>query len=98
MADQVTEAAGPRSGLTVTDKLRLLLDITNKISRSLNLQEVLDLVMDTLGSLIPYDAAGIYVLKCAKTTPDAPPAQACVFHTEAVRGYDIEDLRELRLK
>jgi phosphoserine phosphatase RsbU/P len=26
------------------------------------------------------------------------PAQPCVFHTEAVRGYDIDDLRELRLK
>jgi sigma-B regulation protein RsbU (phosphoserine phosphatase) len=98
MTEQVKGALATTADLTVTDKLRLLLDITKKISRSLNLQEVLDLVMDTLGSLIPYDAAGIYVLKCAKTTPDAPPAQACVFHTEAVRGYDIEDLRELRLK
>lgn len=84
--------------LTVTDKLRLLLDITKKISRSLDLQEVLNLVMETLGSLIPYDAAGIYVLQCVKAGPDKLPDQACVFHTEAVRGYDIDDLRELHLK
>lgn len=85
--------------LTVTDKLRLLLDITKKISRSLDLQEVLNLVMDTLGSLIPYDAAGIYVLTCAKVATDkTTPSPACIFHTEAVRGYDIDDLRELRLK
>ena len=84
--------------LTTTDKLRLLLDITKKISRSLDLQEVLNLVMDTLGSLIPYDAAGIYVLRCARAGGNAPVEQACVFHTEAIRGYDIEDLTELRLK
>ena len=96
MTERLKEIAA--QGLSTTDKLRMLLDITKKISRSLDLQEVLNLVMDTLGSLIPYDAAGIYVLKCAKTTPDGAPAQACVFHTEAVRGYDIDDLMELRLK
>src|ERR1051325_3301693 len=99
MTEQVKGALAPTVELTVTDKLRLLLDITKKISRSLDLQEVLNLVMDTLGSLIPYDAAGIYVLKCAKVGRDAAaPAQTCVFHTEAVRGYDIEELRELKLK
>ena len=85
-------------GLSTTDKLRLLLDITKKISRSLDLQEVLNLVMDTLGSLIPYDAAGIYVLQCAKVGTNTSGEQTCVFHTEAVRGYDIDELTELRLK
>jgi sigma-B regulation protein RsbU (phosphoserine phosphatase) len=99
MVEQVKEAFVPPLQLTVTDKLRLLLDITKKISRSLDLREVLNLVMDTLGSLIPYDAAGIYVLKCSKMDAPAPaPNQACVFTTEAVRGYDIDDLMELRLK
>ena len=99
MIEQIKEITAPTVELTVTDKLRLLLDITKKISRSLDLREVLNLVMDTLGSLIPYDAAGIYVLKCSKI--DAPPAkanQSCVFNTEAVRGYEIDDLMELRLK
>ena len=99
MAEQVKEAFAPGAELTVTDKLRLLLDITKKISRSLDLTEVINLVMDTLGSLIPYDAAGIYVLKCSKIgAPAAAPDQPCVFQTEAVRGYDIDDLKELSLK
>jgi sigma-B regulation protein RsbU (phosphoserine phosphatase) len=99
MIEQVKEALAPTAELTVTDKLRLLLDITKKISRSLDLREVLDLVMDTLGSLIPYNAAGIYILKCSKIdAPPVKPNQSCVFTTEAVRGYDIDDLMELRLK
>ena len=49
--------------ISTTDKLRLLLDITKTISRSLDLDEVLNLVMDTLGSLLPYDAAGIYLIE-----------------------------------
>jgi GAF domain-containing protein len=62
MTEQLKDA--PALGLTTIDKLRMLLDITNKISRSLDLQEVLNLVMDTLDSLIPYDAAGIFVVQC----------------------------------
>jgi phosphoserine phosphatase RsbU/P len=87
-------------GLTVTDKLRLLLDITKKISSTLNLQEVLNLVMDTLDSLIPYDAAGIYVISCEKrpSRADGSTESTCVFRAEAVRGYDIDDLLDLRLK
>ncbi|MFN2577539.1 MAG: SpoIIE family protein phosphatase [Pyrinomonadaceae bacterium] len=88
------------AGLSTIDKLRMLLDITKTISRSLDLDEVLNLVMDTLDSLIPYDAAGIYLVKCS------PPAfvlegeadETCVFHTQAVRGYEIDDLQELHLK
>jgi hypothetical protein len=98
MTEQVKEAVAPHVNLTVTDKLRLLLDITKKISRSLDLREVLNLVMDTLDSLIPYDAAGIFILKCAKSEAEKLESQGCVFHTEAVRGYDIDDLMELRLK
>jgi sigma-B regulation protein RsbU (phosphoserine phosphatase) len=98
MTEQVKEALVPTVELTVTDKLRLLLDITKKISRSLDLHEVLNLVMDTLGSLIHYDAAGIYILKCKTLHPNAPPNQSCVFQTETVRGYDIDDLVDLRLK
>src|SRR5437764_831114 len=88
------------AGLSVVDKLRMLLDITKTISRSLDLDEVLNVVMDTLDSLIPYDAAGIYLVKCSRPLAerDGEPDETCVFHTEAVRGYDIADLQELRLK
>src|SRR5438874_12639099 len=88
------------AGLSVVDKLRMLLDITKTISRSLDLQEVLNLVMDTLDSVIPYDAAGIYLVKCSRPFNEwnGSPDETCVFHTEAVRGYDLADLEELRLK
>src|SRR5436190_1693364 len=90
----------PAAGLSVVDKLRMLLDITKTISRSLDLDEVLNVVMDTLDSLIPYDAAGIYLVKCSRPLAerDGEPDESCVFHTESVRGYDIADLQELRLK
>ena len=86
--------------LSVTDKLRMLLDITKKISRSLNLDEVLNLVMDTLGSLIPYDAAGIYIIRCngIRTATGAKGCADNFLQTEVVRGYDIAELLELRLK
>jgi sigma-B regulation protein RsbU (phosphoserine phosphatase) len=88
------------TGLSVVDKLRMLLDITKTISRSLDLQEVVNLVMDTLDSLIPYDAAGIYLVKCSRPYAglEGGPDETCVFHTEAVRGYDIADMQELHLK
>src|ERR1041384_7367151 len=85
-------------GLSTTDKLRMLLDITKKISRSLDLQEVLNLVMDTLDSLIPYDAAGIFVLQCADRESLPAGEEPCEFKSEAVRGYDIDELSDLHLK
>src|ERR1043165_7150615 len=87
-------------GLSTIDKLRMLLDITKTISRSLDLDEVLNLVMDTLDSLIPYDAAGIYLVKCSAPLAEweGQPDETCVFHTQAVRGYEIDDLQELHLK
>src|SRR5256886_1881183 len=88
------------AGLSTIDKLRMLLDITKTISRSLDLDEVLNLVMDTLDSLIPYDAAGIYLVKCSQPLfeTDGELDETCVFHTQAVRGYEIDDLQELHLK
>jgi sigma-B regulation protein RsbU (phosphoserine phosphatase) len=97
MAEAIQQAV---AGLSTIDKLRMLLDITKTISRSLDLDEVLNLVMDTLDSLIPYDAAGIYLVQCAQPMAmwDGEPDETCVFHTQAVRGYDIDDLQELPLK
>jgi phosphoserine phosphatase RsbU/P len=98
MAEGTGDITMLAAGLTVIDKLRLLLDITQKISRSLDLQEVLNLVMDTLGSLIPYDAAGIYVLRNYNAHKNAQTDEASAFHAEAVRGYDIEELQFCQLK
>src|SRR5262249_51035845 len=87
-------------GLSTIDKLRMLLDITKTISRSLDLDEVLNLVMDTLDSLIPYDAAGLYVVQCSVLLAEweGKHDEPCVFPTEAVRGYDSDALQELHLK
>jgi sigma-B regulation protein RsbU (phosphoserine phosphatase) len=96
MTEQLRERIA--QGLTPVDKLRMLLDITRKISRSLDLQEVLNLVMDTLDSLIPYDAAGIFLLKQADSEVVNEAEEQRVFHAEALRGYDIDELTELHLK
>src|SRR6476659_10068992 len=96
MSERLKEA--PSRGLTTVDKLRMLLDITSKISRSLDLQEVLNLVMDTLDSMIPYDAAGIFVVQCTDKELVAQGEEPCTFKAEAVRGYDIDELQDLHLK
>src|SRR5919112_3609360 len=96
MTERLKKAA--TQGLTTIDKLRMLLDITKKISRSLDLQEVLNLVMDTLDSLIPYDAAGIFVLQCVDPELVPEGEEPCTFKSEAVRGYDIDELSDLHLK
>lgn len=70
--------------LSVVDKLRMLLDITQKISRSLDLDEVLNLVMDTLDSLLPYDAAGIYLIE--NSDDDGMPY---ILKSKVIRGYEI---------
>ena len=83
-----------RPELSTVDKLRMLLDITKEISRSLNLDEVLNLVMDTLGTLLPYDAAGIYLIETIEE--DGHPY---IFKSRVIRGYDISfELIEPRLK
>jgi sigma-B regulation protein RsbU (phosphoserine phosphatase) len=96
MTEEIKEL--PLPGLTTVDKLRMLLDITKKISRSLDLQEVLNLVMDTLDSLIPYDAAGIFVVKCTRRGLLSTGQDSCELQAEAVRGYDVDEISELHLK
>ncbi|MCA1590856.1 MAG: SpoIIE family protein phosphatase, partial [Acidobacteria bacterium] len=84
----------PDPDLSTVDKLRMLLDITQRISRSLDLEEVLNLVMDTLGSLLPYDAAGIYIIE-QSPTQESP----YIFKSKVIRGYDLSfELIEPRLK
>src|SRR6187399_2578588 len=90
-----TDSIQPKAEeLSIVDKLRLLLDITKTISRSLDLDEVLNLVMDTLGSLIPYDATSIYLIEFSPE--DGSPY---IFKSKAIRGYQISfDLIEPRLR
>ncbi|MCS6873604.1 MAG: SpoIIE family protein phosphatase [Pyrinomonadaceae bacterium] len=94
MQEPIKHFSDKDKNLTVVDKLRMLLDITKKISLSLDLDEVLDLVMDTLDSLIHYDAAGIYLIEHDQTE-DNP----YIFKSKRLRGYEISfELIEPRLK
>ena len=94
MADRANKKHAVIEKLSTVDKLRMLLDITKTISRSLDLDEVLNLVMDTLGSLIPYDAAGIYLIEFSRE--DKSPY---IFRSRVIRGYKISfELIEPRLK
>ncbi len=82
--------------LSTVDKLRMLLDITKTISRSLDLDEVLTLVMDTLGSLIHYDAAGIYLIE---SVAQDSGEKEYIFKSKVIRGYQISfEMVEPRLK
>ncbi len=94
MNNSPTAPPRPDRELSTVDKLRLLLDITNEISRSLDLDEVLNLVMDTLGSLLPYDAAGIYLIEQISDQKDP-----YIFKSKVIRGYEISfELIEPRLR
>ncbi len=95
MFEPVQQNSIPDPKLSTVDKLRMLLDITKTISRSLDLDEVLTLVMDTLGSLISYDAAGIYLIQSSNENGETHYA----FKSKAVRGYNLSSgLVEPRLK
>ncbi len=84
MNDHIEQNSTPDPKLSIEDKLRMLLDITKKISSSINIEEVLNLVMDTLGSLLPYDAAGIYLIDYGDDDGDP-----YVFKSKVIRGYEI---------
>ncbi|MDT7603549.1 MAG: phosphoserine phosphatase RsbU/P [Acidobacteriota bacterium] len=99
MAEYNNQTMSAAKGLSVVDKLRLLLDITKKISRSLDVEEVVNLVMDTLDQLLRYDAAGIYVVECEHGTDGkCVPSALKRFSKTAVRGYDIGEMSELHMK
>jgi len=94
MTEEIIQNPSHVEKLSAVDKLRMLLEITKTISRSLDLDEVLNLVMDTLGSLIPYDAAGIYLIEFGNDNKDP-----YIFKSKAIRGYQISfNLIEPRLK
>lgn len=85
MTEPTAPNSTPDAQLSTVDKLRMLLDITKTISRSLDLDEVLTLVMDTLGSLMHYDAAGIYLIESAVQNDETE----YVFKSKVLRGYQI---------
>ena len=82
--EETHSSSSPDERLSVVDKLRMLLDITKSISQSMDTQEVLTFVMDTLGSLIPYDAAGIYLIEM-----NDDEKNPYIFKSKVIRGYRL---------
>ena len=48
--------------LTVEKKYQLLLDISQRVRDTLDLDKILSLLLDSVYSVMPFDAAGIFVL------------------------------------
>jgi len=53
---------GPIAMLTDTEKYRLLREISYRIKDTLDLRTLLDHLLDAVQQIVPYDAAGIFVL------------------------------------
>lgn len=77
MTPAARQAAGRESPATMATaslpelKYRLLLELAQRISRSLDLQDVLDHLLASLRAAIPYDAAGVFVLRQSLPEADA---------------------------
>lgn len=63
MITKLTYRPHVRVELPAETKLKLVMELARKISSSLDLSGVLDLIIDTVRSFIPYDSAGIYIIE-----------------------------------
>ncbi|HDL19216.1 MAG TPA: GAF domain-containing protein [Bacteroidetes bacterium] len=66
----------------------ILLEVSKRISSSLNVKEVLEIIIDSVKLVIPYDAAGIFLLR--RKSKKIYPA--------VLRGYDHLALKRSQLK
>ncbi len=87
MTSADSAAPAPAEALSFETKFRLLLEITRAISASLDLEETLSLIIDSIKSFIPYDTAAIYVLE---TNGRDRRIRATVY-----RGYDEASMERL---
>lgn len=69
-------------------RLRLMLEINRKINASLDLVEVLNFILDSVNTIIPYDAAEIYLLDAETQTVEYFVG----------RGYDESEREDVPLK
>jgi sigma-B regulation protein RsbU (phosphoserine phosphatase) len=89
MTDHRPDGQGATNGpkhLTAEIKARLLLEISHTIRGTLDLDEILDHLLDTVRSVLDYDAAGIFVLK-ADVFPGLGRATELIAGV-ARRGFD----------
>jgi sigma-B regulation protein RsbU (phosphoserine phosphatase) len=67
-------------------KYRLLLEISQQISRTIELEEVVNHLLQSVRSVVDYDAAGIFVLN--RNAPFGPGAGANMIAGMATVGFD----------
>jgi len=66
----------------------LLLDVSKRISSSLHVSEVLNLIIDSLRQVIPYDAAGIFLIH----------GRTGHIWAKTLRGYEADAVKRAELK
>ncbi len=81
---------GQARHLTPEFKYRFLLQISEKVRGTLDLEDVLNHLIETLRPVIDYDAAGIFVLSQA-ILPRAPGAKSNMIAGVATRGFPSRD-------
>jgi phosphoserine phosphatase RsbU/P len=72
-----------RTALSAEAKYRLLLDISMRVRRSLDLSDLLEQLIDLVRTVVPYDAAGVFVLKESEFPITAP------FGTHLIAGMAL---------
>ncbi len=67
-------------------RYRLLLDLSRRVSRTLDLQEILSDLLTSLHTAVPYDAAGVFVLN--RSVPSASGRPSNLIAGMAQVGFD----------
>jgi sigma-B regulation protein RsbU (phosphoserine phosphatase) len=86
--EQEMEMAAAEDQVKSESRLRLMLEINRKINSSLDLDEVLNFILDSVKIIIPYDAAEIYLLNAETQTVEYFVG----------RGYDESEREDVPLK
>lgn len=81
-AEDKLEPQDPRAEV----KYRLLLEISQKISRTLDLEAILSSLLQSIRSVIEYDAGGIFILR--RNVPLRPKSQGLLIEGMARIGFD----------
>lgn len=76
-----------KQALSIETKYQLLLRVTHLIRDTLDLDEILNHLLDTLHSFVHYDAAGIFVLNRDLVSPHRTPSQQMIVGINS-RGFD----------
>ena len=83
---QVSTPGAGRRQLGGDDRCALVLDIARRSRGTLDLGQLFDRLLDAVGSLVDYDAAGIFALNEVLTPPGAPAVGKIA--AVARRGYE----------